>query len=256
MNSIDKNKLFLLEQVVRKNFSSRYKDSVLGILWSVLQPLLMVILLTIVFSTMFSRSIENFPVYLMAGRTMFRGFTATVGESIGAIKGNANIIQKTAAPKYIFILGSIISSLIDFGISFLLLIGLMIVTGATFPVHTIPLAIIPIISLLIMATGASFIMSILNVYYSDIRHLWTVVVQLIMYASALFYPMDHIPMYYRRWLLLNPVFWIIDQFRDFFVYGQMHNLLNIVNSLLLSAIILVFGIILYKKYEKRATMHF
>ena len=249
MKLINKKDIFLLSELVRKNFSSQYKDSVLGILWSVLHPLLMVVTLTIIFSTMLGRGIENYPVYLISGRTIFRYFSGTVGASMTVIKGNKHILTTNPAPKHIFV-----SGFVDFIISFMLIILIMIITNAPFHFETMPLAIIPVISLLIGVTGMSLIVSVVAVYYTDIKHLWGVIVQVLVYSSAIFYPMDSIPEPYHQFLILNPLFWLIDQFRDFFVYGRIHDPLNIINSIILSIIILVAGIIVFKKYENNLMM--
>ena len=253
MNFVDTNKFFLLEEIVKRNFSAKYKDSVLGILWSVLKPLLVMMLLTIVFSTLFAGSVGNYPVYLLSGRCIYDFFVGAVGVSMMSIKGNAHILEKTPAPKYIFVLGSIISEFLNFIISLIILFGVMLVTNATFHI-TIPLLIIPLIPLVLMIIGVSLTLSILCVYYTDVHHLWGVVSLMIMYASAIFYPMDIIPEAYRQILMLNPVFWIIDQFRCFVDYGVFPNMMSIVNSVLLSLIILIFGIIVFKKYEKKVVM--
>ena len=250
-----KNELFLLEEIVKKNFSAKYKDSALGVIWSFLRPLLLMVILTIVFSTFFKGSVENYPVYLLAGRCVYDFFSGTVNLSMNAIYGNKNILQKTAAPKYIFVVASVISEFINFFISVLLLIGVMLVTRSSFHI-TILLSIIPIISLIMMVTGLGLFLSIVCVYYTDVRHLWSVFSQLIMYTSAIFYPMDIVPEPYHQYLILNPIFWIIDQFRDYFIYGILPEFLYVINSLLLSAIILVFGIIIFKKYENKVSMKF
>lgn len=250
------NERFLLEEVVKKNFSAKYKDSVLGILWSVLQPLLIMIILTIIFSTIFKGSISNYPVYLLSGRCMFSFVTGAVTVSMSAISANKNILLKTSTPKYIFVIGSIISEFINFLITFGLLIVIMIVTDCPFHFAHMPLAIIPIISAIIMVTGLGLIVSILSVYYTDIKHLWSVMVMALMYASAIFYPMDIIPEPYQSIMIQSPVYWLIDQFRCFIFYGTFPSLLNVIDSLLLSAIILVFGIIVYITYEKKVLMKF
>lgn len=246
--------IFLLEEVVRKNFSAKYKDSILGIVWSVLNPLLMVIVLTIVFSTLLGRGIENYPVYLFSGRCILTFFTAAIGGSMSIFKSNQNILKKTAAPKYIFVLGNIISEFLNFIISLILLIAIMIVTNA--PIHflTIPFSIIPLTILIIMITGFNLIMAVVSVYYTDIKHLWGVISQILFYTSAIFYRMDDIPEPYHQYLILNPIYWIIEQFRDFMVNGTFPNLFNIVNSLILSLIILVIGIIIFKKFENGIIM--
>lgn len=253
MNLFNKKDLFLLEEIVRRNFFSKYKDSVLGVFWTVLKPLLMTILFTIIFSTVFGRSIENFPLYFLSGRCIFEFFNNGISVSMNAIKGNKNIIQKTAAPKYIFILGSIISEFLTFIIYLILLVGVIIVTHAQFYIIA-PMGIIPIISLIIMVTGLGFMLSIACVYYTDIQHLWSVLSVMIMYASALFYPMEIVPEPYRSYMMLNPLYWIVDQFRCFIYAGTIPSLLNIINSLLLSSIIFVLGIIVFKKYEYKVTM--
>lgn len=255
MNFIDEKDFFLLGEIVRRNFFSKYKDSVLGVFWTVLKPLLMTILFTVIFSTIFSKTINNYPIYFLCGRCIFEFFNGGVSVAINSIKRNQNILKKTAAPKYVFVLGSIISEFLTFLIYLILLVIVMIVTHAQFYL-TIPLAIIPIISIVLMTTGVGFLLSIGSVYYSDIQHLWSVVSIILMYASALFYPMNIIPEPYHQYMILNPLFWIIDQFRSFIYVGEIPSLVYITNSLLLSTIILVLGIIVFKKYEKRITMRF
>ena len=256
MKFISKSELFLLEEIVKKNFSAKYKDSVLGVLWSVLRPLLTMVILTIVFSTLFIGRVENFPVYLLSGRCIYDFFNGAVGVSMMAIKGNAGILRLTSTKKYLFILAGVISEFINFFISLLLLLVIMIITSNPFYFTIMPFSIIPIISVIMLVTGLSFLFLIVCVYYSDIRHLWSAISLIIMYSSAIFYPMDIIPEPFRQYMILNPLYWIIEQFRDFFAYGVIPDNLNIINSLLLSLIILLFGIIIYKKYEGNIVMKF
>ena len=254
MSFMNRKELFLLEEVVRKNFSSKYKDSSLGLLWSVLNPLLMVITLTIVFSTLLGKGIENYPVYLLSGRFVYSYFTSTIGGSMGVIKANQNVLKRTAAPKYIFVLGKIISEFINSIISFILLIVIMIFTGAEFHFSLMPFSIIPIAAITFMIVGLSLMMSIFTSYYSDVRYLWSVFAQMLMYCSALYYLMDNIPIQYRKYLILNPLYWAINQFRSFMVYGVVPDLLNILNLIILSLIIFVLGIIIFKKYEDKVIL--
>lgn len=255
MSFLNKNNLFLLEELVKKNFSTRFKDSYLGILWSVISPLLTMIILTIVFSTLFDRSIEYYPVYLLSGRMIYRYFSGTCGSSMSVLRANTNILLQKNVPKYIFILATLISEFIDYLISVGLLFVVMIVIGAPFH-YTIPLSIIPLISLIIMTTGVSLILSVFSVYYKDVLYLWKAFTQLLMYASALFYPVEIIPEPFHSIIILNPILWIIQQFRGFFVYGTFPDLLNVIDSYLISIILLIIGIIVFKKYEKRITMQF
>ena len=256
MNILNTNHLFLLHELVKKNFSSKYKDSSLGILWSLLRPLLIMMVFTIVFSTVFGRTIKNYPVYYLVGRTVLDFFNGSITSSMNALRGNRNILIQTAAPKHIFVLASVITEFLNDLISLILVVGVMIATHAPFYFNTIPYMIIPVISLIMMTTGFSLILSILAVYYSDIIHLWGVVSLLILYTSAIFYPMDIISEPFRSYAILSPVFWIIDQVRDYVYLGTMHSVSNTINSMLLSIIILLFGIIVFRAYRDRVSKRF
>lgn len=253
---IDNSEYFLLEEIVKRNFASKYKDSILGIFWSVLKPLLIMILLTIIFSSIFNRHVENYPVYFLSGKCIYDFFSSATDVSMNSIRGNKNILKKTSAKKYIFVLGGIVSEFLNFLITLIILVVVMIATNAPFHILTSILAILPIISLLMIITGISLILSVLCVYFSDIQHLWSVTTLMLMYASAIFYPMDIIPEPYYHYMILNPLFWIIDQFRTFVMYGNIPDKLNMINLVLLSLIVLVSGIIVYKKYEKKLTLKF
>lgn len=250
------NQKFLLEEIINKNFASKYKGSVLGIMWSVLKPLLIMIILTIIFSTLFGSKINNYPVYFLSGKCIYDFFNLGTTTAMNCLKNNQNILKQTPAPKHIFVLGGIFSEFINFIITLIILIVVMIVTKAHFFFTTIPFAILPIISLLMMIIGIGFILSILCVYYTDIQHLWSVFTLMLMYASAIFYPMDIIPEPYHSYMLLNPIFWVINQFRNFMLWGSWPNIITLINTILLSAIILVFGIIVFKKFEKKITIKF
>ncbi len=256
MNILNTNHLFLLHELVKKNFSSKYKDSSLGILWSLLRPLLIMMVFTIVFSTVFGRTIKNYPVYYLVGRTVLDFFNGSITSSMNALRGNRNILIQTAAPKHIFVLASVITEFLNYLISLILVVGVMIATHAPFYFNTIPYMIIPVISLILMTTGFSLVVSILAVYYSDIIHLWGVVSLLILYTSAIFYPMDIISEPFRSYAILSPVFWIIDQVRDYVYLGTMHSMSNTINSMLLSIIILIFGIIVFQAYRDRVSKRF
>lgn len=256
MNYINEKHLFLLEEVVRKNFSSQYKDSYLGILWSVLRPLLMVIVLTIVFSTLLGKGIENYPVYLLSGRCIFSYFLGTIGSCMTVIKANKNVLKKTASPKYIFVLGKVVSEFLNFIISFVLLIFVMIITQAPFHFSTMIFAFIPVVFITLMIIGFSLALSVITVFYTDIKHLWGIVSQILLYTSAIFYQMDAIPEPYHKYLILSPLYWAIEQFRDLIMFGIIPDYLNMINLLLISLIALIAGILIFQKYEDKVTVQF
>ena len=255
MKLLSSNDLFLLEEIVKKNFSSKYKDSVLGILWSFIKPLLLMILLTIIFSALFKQSIENYPVYVLSGKCIYDFFNTATTASLYSLKSNENILKRTAAPKVIFVLGAIFSELINFLITLIILFAVMIVTHSTFRV-TMILSIIPLTALLMIIIGFGLILSITCIYYTDIQHIYGVFSVALMYSLAIFYPMDILPNPFHDIMILNPVYWIIEQFRDFIYIGVMPDILNVINAILISAIFFIFGVIIFKKFEKKVSMKF
>lgn len=256
MTVIKKNELFLLEEIVKKNFISKYKDSVLGIFWTILSPILMMAMFTIIFSTIFKRNIDNFPVYFLCGWCLFSFFSRGISVAMSSLKSNSNILKRTPAPKHVFVLGAVISEFLNFLIMIVILVCVMIVTHCPFKIIPIICSVIPLISLFVIIIGLGLVVSIACVYYSDIQHLWSVVSMMLMYAAAIFYPMEIIPEPFRHYLCLNPIYWCIDQFRYFVYQGTFPSILAILNLVLLSIIILVFGIIVFKKYERKITMKF
>ena len=256
MNSIKKNDILLLEEIVKKNFSSKYKESVLGVLWTILSPLLMMALFTIVFSTLFSRNIDNYAVYFLCGWCLFTFFSSSISVSMDALRGNKSILQRTPAPKYIFVLGGVLSEFLNFLITLILLLIIMFITHAPFHFPILFCSIIPVILLFVMIVGLGLMLSIACVYYTDIKHLWSVISMMFMYASAIFYPIDIIPEPFRGYMMLNPLYWVIDQFRCFIYRGIVPNGINLINFLLLSLIILICGIIVFKKYGDKVVTKF
>ena len=256
MNLITKNDLFLLEEIVKKNFSSKYKGSVLGVMWTILSPLLMMALFTIIFSTLFARNIDNFAVYFLCGWCLFMFFTSSISASMNALKGNKSILQRTPAPKYIFVLGSILSEFLNYLIMLILLVIIMLITHAPFYFPILLGSIIPIISLFIMIIGLGLMLSIACVYYTDIQHLWSVISLMFMYACAIFYPIDIVPEPFKGYMMLNPLYWVIDHFRSFVYQGIAPDVIALINSLLMSLIILICGIIVFKKYEDKVVTKF
>lgn len=244
---------FLLKQLVRKNFTSKYKDSILGILWSFINPLLTMLLLTAIFSTIFAGNIANYPVYFLAGRCMYDFFSSGTKIAMNSIKGNSGILTRIYVPRHIFAVGGVCSEFINFLISLIILVAVMYLTGlALNPIDI--LIIIPIVILFVMIMGVGLILSIVCTYFRDIEYLYNIFTMLLMYACAIFYPMEIIPEPLRSYAELNPLYMVIDQFRDIVMYNVVPNIMSIINSALFAAIVFVLGIIIFKKYQKRITL--
>ena len=241
---------FLFLQIIKKNFSSKYKDSSLGILWSVLRPLLYMVMMTVIFSTIFRR-IENFAVYFLSGYSIYQFFTFATTSSMNSLKSNKSVLEKVHVPRYIFALGNISSEFINFLITIVLLGVIMFVTKAPFYLTSI-YAIVPIIISVFLIIGVGLILAILNAYFSDTAHLYSIFTIFLMYASAVFVPMESIPKWASQYLELNPLYQLIFQFREVVMYGHQLPMQSVIYTIICAVILLIIGIIVFVRYQDRA----
>ena len=246
-------KKFLLKELVKKDLTSKYKDSVLGILWSFFFFFLIMLVFTAIFSMLFGRSIENYPVYFLSGRIIFDFYNAGTKGAMRSIKRNQNLIKKIYVPKYMFSVSAICYEFINFLISFIILFGVMLITGASFH-WTIIVSIIPMIFLLCLVFGIGLILAVCNTYFTDVGHLYNVFTLLLMYASALFYPMEIVPPLVQRIFTLNPVYSAISCFRECISYGILPNTSTLLYLAVFSLTALGIGICMFKIYEKKLVL--
>lgn len=246
-------KKFLLKQLVKRDLTSKYKDSVLGIAWSFLNPLLIMLVFTAIFSMIFGRQIENYPVYFLSGRIIYDFFKSATTGAMKSIKGNAGILKKIYIPKYMLIVSKICYEFINFLISFIILFGVMFATGAPFHLTAI-VGIIPIFFLLVLIVGVGMILSVCNTYFTDVGHLYKVFTLILMYASALFYPMEIVPTLVQKIFTLNPVYCAISCFRECIVFGILPDMSKIAYLAVFGLTTLFIGIILFKMYEKKLAL--
>lgn len=241
----------LLYELVKKNIKLKYRRSYLGILWTLIEPLLTMIVLTVVFGAFFNKGTKQFPVYVLTGRLLFSFFSSATKGGLKSVSGNASMIKKVYVPKYIYVVSSVISNFITFLISLLVLLGVSIVLQVQPTIYLLQ-AVIPLIILFVMTLGASLILATLSVFFRDVEYIWGVVTMLIMYASAIFYPVDRIINNGNGWVFnLNPVYMCIANFRNSVLYGIPMNMQYFAVSSVISIVLLVIGCILfYKKQDK------
>jgi len=245
---------YLLGLRVKQEIQKKYKNSALGIVWSLLNPLLQMIVMTIVFSTIFNRQIENFPLYMISGRLLFNFFADASTGSLTAIVNNAPLIQKVYFPKYILIASRVLSDFIIMLISMIDLALVMLILGAKITIFFL-YAPFFLILLAIFVLGCSLIVSSLTVFFRDIEHLYGVLTMIIMYFSAIFYPDTIIPDKYRPILLFNPVFHYIAGFRHAIYYGTAPGIDNILYCTICSLVALMIGIWVFKKNQDRFILY-
>ena len=245
---------FLIKQLVGRDFKNKYKRSILGYLWSFLNPVLTMAIQYVVFSTIFRSDIKNFPVYLLSGVVFFNFFTESVGQGLMAIVGNASLITKVYVPKYIYPITKVWSSSINLIISLVPLLLLALITGA--PVNkTVVLLILPIAAILTFCMGMSLLLSTAMVFFRDTQYLWGIVSLAWMYATPLFYPESILPESARFILKINPLYPIIKFVRTVLINGVSPEPMQYVYCIAGPLIVLAIGAFAFKKNQNKFVLY-
>lgn len=244
----------LLWEFVKKDIKLKYRNSFLGIVWSMLNPLLVMAVLTFIFSNIFKNSIPNFPVYCLTGRLIYDFFSQATNQSMNSITGKSTLIKKIYVPKYLYPLSRVISSFIIFLISLIPLIIIMIITKVELTSMSL-LAILPLISLFFIALGVGLFLATINVFFRDMQHLYSVVLLIIMYMSAIFYSVDIISPKYGFVLKFNPIFPVIQAFRDCILYGHITGAGNWILCGVYPIISVCIGLFVFYKKQDKFILH-
>lgn len=243
----------LLSELVRRDIRNKYRNSILGVLWSLLDPLLSMIVLTIVFSTLFHR-VHDYPVYYLSGQLTYSLFSGGSRQAMSSLIGSANIWKSVYVPKYLYALSSVLSNFVTFALSLVVLFAIMLVLGVDFTVYMI-FASLPILVLLIMTFGVGLIVGTLNVFFRDIEHLYSVLMLMLMYALPIFYPADILPPQFKFIQAYNPLYYILVCMRDCFYYGKLYSLTDILIPTVAAFIFLGIGIFMLRRYQDRFILY-
>ena len=237
---------FLLEELIKRDFKKKYKRSVLGMGWSVLSPLLMLLVMRLVFTQIFGRGIEHYTTYLFCGNLVFAFFNESTTQGMSSLMSNTAIFSKVNVPKYLFLLSKNMQTLLNFAITLIVFFIFCIIDSITFTWHFI-LLLYPILCLEIFNIGLGMILSALYIFFRDIQYLWTIFVQLLMYMSAIFYSVDAYSETVQKVFLINPVYVYIKYFRCVVIDNSVPSLE--LNALAILYALLAFGIgaLIYKR---------
>ena len=245
-----KNYQFLFEELVKRDFKKKYKRTVLGMGWSILAPLLQLLVMRVVFTQFFGRGMDHYTTYLFCGNLVFSYFSESTGQGMSSLMGNAGIFMKVNVPKYLFLFSKNVQALINFGLVLVVFFIFCILDDITFTWKFI-LLLYPIVSLLLFNIGVGLILSALFVFFRDIQYLWTVFTQLLMYMSAIFYSIDSYSQTAQYLFLLNPVYLHIRYFRKIVIDGTIPSVWFHLLMLADVAIVMGIGCWMYKKYNTR-----
>lgn len=239
-----------LKEVVKRDIKRKYYKSALGVLWTVLNPLLSMLVMTFIFSTLFRRNVDNFPIYLLCGQLIFGFINGAGRQSLGAILGNAGYIRSIYIPKYIFVLSKVIESFVDMLFSLAALVLVMIITGAPFTPYMLFLPVLFVLAFM-FALGLSFILATYGTFLRDLHHLYGIFSTLWMYMSAIFYPVTIIPPSYRFVYDINPAIHYINIMRSICHEGAMPSEKTLIIATCFSVLFLLLGISVFKSKEDR-----
>lgn len=261
----------LLRELVVKNIKLQYRNSVLGMLWTFLQPLLTMIVLSVVFNNLFGRNssaVVNYPVYLLSGRLLYEFFTQSTKRAMKSIRGNASIIKKVYVPKYIYPFSVVLSTFVTFliSLSVLVVVVLFFNIAKINPITIswqVVFALLPIIVLFFFGLGVGMILATLNVFFKDIENLYEVFCLLLFYLTPIVYTLDRLGFEENSWQLsllkVNPMYGIIDAFRAAVLHSAQFTEFFDVQSFCYSAVfalvMFIIGIISFYKNQDKFILH-
>lgn len=240
----------LLQELVIRDIKNRYRKSVLGVFWTLLNPLLMMVVLSVVFSNIFKFDVANYPVYILSGQVIFNFFSESTNSCMNSILMNAPLIKKIYVPKYTFVLSRILSSIINVMASFAALIIVMIFMNVDLH-YTIVLSFIPIAFCIIFSSGVGFLLASYSVKFRDIIHFYSVFLTALMYLMPVIYPIsvvENIPVV-SSIVAYNPLTIMLNLFRDLVMNGVIPSFWTFLASALISVVVLAIGVFVFWKKQ-------
>ena len=247
--------LFVLESLVSKDFKLKYRRSALGILWSLLNPLLMMIVLAAVFSYMFRFQIEHFPVYLILGTIMFDFMNRGTTEAMSSILESQSLIKKIRIEKIIFPLEKVVFELLNFGLAMIAAVAVMLFFHVTPSIHALWGLPFIIVVVALFSTGLSLLISALSVFFRDVMHLWTVLMTAWTYATPLFYPYEMLEEWMQLIMQFNPMFHFITFFRSIMMWNTNPGGMECLICLGMALATFAVGFIVFRKTENKFILY-
>ncbi len=238
---------FLFTELVKRDFKQKYKRTSLGMLWSILSPLLNLLVMRMVFTVFFGKDIPHYTTYLFCGLLVFNYFTESTRGGMTSLMSNAKIFTKVNVPKYLFLLSKNVSALINFGLTVVVFFLFCIIDRISFGPHMLAL-VFPVACTVVFNIGMGMILSAMFVFFRDIQYLYDVFITLLRYLSAIFYTVDKFGEY-QNFFMLNPIFVYIKYFRLIVLEQTIPSLSYHLLCLFYAAVILGIGCWIYKRYN-------
>lgn len=247
-----KDLLFLL---VQRDIKLRYRRSFLGYVWSILNPLLDMVVKVIVFSYLFSRGIENFPVYLISGQILYSFMRESSTQALRSIVGSASLMKKVYVPKYIFTLSKVTSAFVNLLFSLGALLLVMVITKVRFSWSWFGI-VIPMLELYVFCVGLGLFLAAATVFFRDISNIWSVVTLGWMYLTPIFYDLNRLSPTLQYWIpKLNPLYMYIRPFRDLILEGGFTNVAYVWRGLFVAVLMLFIGLFVFTRTKDKFILY-
>jgi len=240
----------LVRNLTIKEFKLRYRNSVLGFIWSLLNPLAMMVILTLVFSTLLRSDIEKFPVFLLTALLAWRFFSISTSMSLSSIIGNSPLVTKVYFPRWLLVLSSNLANLIGSSLEFVALFPLLIFLGMKLTYLALLLPVILIFEF-ILIFGVSLILAPLNVYYRDVNQIWDITLQIGFFLCPIIYRISLIPERYLFAYSLNPMTRVVESIRKIFYYNMLPSLADFIIVLVSGLLLILIGYLTFRRLEPR-----
>jgi lipopolysaccharide transport system permease protein len=240
----------LIKNLVISDLKTKYSSSVLGFAWSMLNPLLMMLVLYFVFSNIFKMTQEHFALYLLIGITTWRFFAMGTSVAMSSIVGKVSLVTKIFIPREILTLSTVLSALVSSLLEFLVLIPLLVIFGV---IPSLTIILFPLLHILFfpIVYGISLALASLYVYYRDMNQIWDVLIQIGFFLSPIVYPLSLIPENYRFYYMLNPITRLIEMYRGVLLYGRLPGLMDLGIVIFSGIVLLILGSLLFSKLSGR-----
>jgi ABC-2 type transport system permease protein len=240
----------LIVALVARELKVRYRRSALGFTWTMLQPLLMMLVLQAVFSTLFRFSVANYPVYAMAGILFWNFFSQSIVSSMNSLRSNAQLLKKLPVPKEVYPISTVLSGVLNLIFALVPLLLILVITRHPL---TPALLFLPVSIFLaaLFTLGAGLLLSPLAVFFTDIVEMITVILSVVMYLTPIFYPKEIVPERWRWVVRFNPVRSILEVFRDPIYYGKIPPLSHLSVCVAISAVAFALGAVAFRRSSDR-----
>lgn len=245
---------FIVSSLVSKDFKLKYRRSVLGVAWSVLNPLLMMIVLSIVFSFIFRGTSGPFPVYLILGLTLFTFMSDATTGAMSSIVDSAPLIKKIRIKKMLFPFEKAVFALVNFAVS-LIAVVIVLVFFQVAPTANILLLPLLLLYLFMFSLGLGLLLSTLAVFFRDIMHLWGVIITAWTYLTPIFYSLDILPDWVAGFIQYNPMYHYVTYFRDIAMYGITPSVFENLICLGCGVVALVIGLVVFRRQQKKFILY-